>query len=61
MSAAWTTGATDRGVMPRQADISLPGVAKVIELLGVTGALTAPLPPATRFVDLQYLQAAGLQ
>ena len=51
----------DRGVMPRQAEISLPGMAKVIELLGHTGALKAPLPAAERFVDLQYLQAAGLQ
>jgi len=50
-----------RGVMPRQAEISMPGVAKVIELLGVTGALKAPLPAAERFVDLQYLKAAGLQ
>lgn len=51
----------DRGVMPRQAEISLPGIAKVIELLGMTGALKTPLPAAERFVDLQYLQAAGLQ
>jgi ABC-type nitrate/sulfonate/bicarbonate transport system substrate-binding protein len=51
----------DRGVMPRQAEISLPGVAKVIELLGMSGALKAPLPAAERFVDLQYLKAAGLQ
>jgi ABC-type nitrate/sulfonate/bicarbonate transport system substrate-binding protein len=51
----------DRGVMPRQAEISLPGVAKVIELLSESGALKAPLPDAARFVDLQYLQAAGLQ
>jgi ABC-type nitrate/sulfonate/bicarbonate transport system substrate-binding protein len=51
----------DRGVMPRQAEISLPGVAKVIELLGNSGALKPPLPAAERFVDLQYLQAAGLQ
>jgi len=51
----------DRGVMPRQAEISIPGVAKVIELLGITGALKPPLPAAERFLDLQYLQAAGLQ
>ncbi len=51
----------DRGVMPRQAEISLPGVAKVIELLGITGALKPPLPAAERFIDLQYLKAAGLQ
>ena len=51
----------DRGVMPKQAEISLSGMAKVIELLGSTGALKAPLPDAARFVDLQYLKAAGLQ
>jgi ABC-type nitrate/sulfonate/bicarbonate transport system substrate-binding protein len=51
----------DRGVIPRQAEISVPGVAKVIELLGATGALKAPLPTADRFIDLQYLNAAGLQ
>ena len=30
-------------------------------LLGETGDLKAPLPPAERFVDLRYLAAAGLQ
>jgi ABC-type nitrate/sulfonate/bicarbonate transport system substrate-binding protein len=51
----------DRGVMPKQAEISTPGVSKVIELLGQSGKLKAPLPPAEKFVDLQYLKAAGLQ
>jgi ABC-type nitrate/sulfonate/bicarbonate transport system substrate-binding protein len=51
----------DRGVMPKQAEISMAGMAKVIELLGETGDLQAPLPAADRFVDLQYLKAAGLQ
>jgi ABC-type nitrate/sulfonate/bicarbonate transport system substrate-binding protein len=51
----------DRGVMPKQAEISMPGMAKVIELLGQSGALKAPLPAAARFVDLRYLKAAGLQ
>ena len=51
----------DRGIMPKQAEISMPGMAKVIELLGASGALPAPLPAAERFVDLQYLRAAGLQ
>ena len=51
----------DRGVMPKQAEISMPGMAKVIELLGQTGDLKQALPPAERFVDLQYLKAAGLQ
>jgi ABC-type nitrate/sulfonate/bicarbonate transport system substrate-binding protein len=51
----------DRGMMPRQGEIDIAGVAKVIELLGRTGELKAPLPAAERFVDLQYLKAAGLQ
>ena len=34
---------------------------QVIALMAEAGALKAPLPPAERFVDLQYLRAAGLQ
>ena len=51
----------DRGVMPKQAEINMAGMTKVIAILGETGQIGAPLPPAERFVDLQYLQAAGLQ
>jgi ABC-type nitrate/sulfonate/bicarbonate transport system substrate-binding protein len=51
----------DRGVMPKQGEIDMAGMAKVIELLGETGELKAPLPAAERFVDLQYLKAVGLQ
>jgi hypothetical protein len=39
----------------------MSGFAKVIELLGDAGAIPRPLPPAERFVDLQFLRAAGLQ
>jgi ABC-type nitrate/sulfonate/bicarbonate transport system substrate-binding protein len=51
----------DRGVMPRQGEIDMAGVGAVIALLGRTGELKPPLPAADRFVDLQYLKAAGLQ
>ena len=51
----------DRGVMPKQGEIDMAGVAKVIELLGRSGELKEPLPNAERFVDLQYLKAAGLE
>ena len=37
----------------------MAGVAKVIELLGLSGELKAPLLAADRFVDLQCLNAAG--
>ena len=51
----------DRGVMPRQAEIDLKGLAQVIAFMGEAGELSAPLPPVERFVDLQFLKAAGLQ
>jgi ABC-type nitrate/sulfonate/bicarbonate transport system substrate-binding protein len=51
----------DRGIMPRQAEISMPGIAEVIELLVASGQISGPAPGADRFVDLQYLHAAGLQ
>jgi hypothetical protein len=34
---------------------------QAIALMGEGGILKAPLPRAERFVDLQYLQAAGVQ
>lgn len=51
----------DRGVMPKQGEINMAGVTNVIALLGAAGQIGKPLPAAERFVDLQYLQAAGLQ
>jgi NitT/TauT family transport system substrate-binding protein len=50
-----------RGVMPKAAEISMAGMTKVIELLGESGELAKPLPPASRFVDLTYLKAAGVE
>jgi ABC-type nitrate/sulfonate/bicarbonate transport system substrate-binding protein len=51
----------DRGVMPKAGEISMPGMAKVIELLGESGEIAKPLPAPDRFVDLTYLKAAGVQ
>jgi ABC-type nitrate/sulfonate/bicarbonate transport system substrate-binding protein len=51
----------ERGVLPRQGEVDLKGLAQVIALLGEAGALKSPLPPPEQFVDLQYLRAAGLQ
>ncbi len=50
----------DRGVLPKEAEISSAGVAKVIELIGGVGELKPPLPEAERFIDRQYLRAAGV-
>jgi ABC-type nitrate/sulfonate/bicarbonate transport system substrate-binding protein len=50
----------DRGVMPKQAEIDLKGLAQVIAFMGEGGVIKPPLPSPERFVDLQYLRAAGL-
>jgi hypothetical protein len=47
--------------MPKQGEIDLKGLAQVISFLGEGGAIGPPLPDPARFVDLQYLRAAGLQ
>lgn len=51
----------DRGVVPKQGEIDVQGFAQVIQVMAEAGELAAPLPPAERFIDLQYLKAAGLQ
>jgi NitT/TauT family transport system substrate-binding protein len=50
----------DRGVFPAQAEINLKGLATVIAFMGEVGQIKGPLPPPDRFVDLQYLAAAGI-
>ena len=49
----------DRGVMPKQAEYSIAGLAQVIAFMGDGGMLAQPLPRPERFVDPQYLKAAG--
>jgi NitT/TauT family transport system substrate-binding protein len=51
----------ERGVLPRQAEIELKGMQEVIAMMAEAGALKAPLPPPQRFVDLQFLRAAGVE
>jgi ABC-type nitrate/sulfonate/bicarbonate transport system substrate-binding protein len=51
----------ERNVLPRQGEIDLKGFNTAIEFMGEAGVLKSPLPPPERFVDLQYLRAAGLQ
>jgi ABC-type nitrate/sulfonate/bicarbonate transport system substrate-binding protein len=51
----------ERGVLPKRGEIDLKGLAQVIAMLGEAGAIKPPLPPPERFVDLQYLRAAGVQ
>jgi ABC-type nitrate/sulfonate/bicarbonate transport system substrate-binding protein len=48
----------DRGVVPKEAEISLPGFRQVIAFMLETHAIPPPPPDPQRFVDLQYLEAA---
>jgi NitT/TauT family transport system substrate-binding protein len=51
----------DRGVLPREAEIDLGGLAQVIAFMAEGGTITPPLPAPEQFVDLQYLRAAGIK
>jgi len=51
----------ERGVFPKQGELDLKGLGQVIQFMGETGDIKPPRPSAERFVDLQYLRAAGLQ
>ena len=51
----------DRGVVPKQGEIDVKGFAEVIRVMGEVGELKPPLPQVERFIDLQYLKAAGIQ
>lgn len=50
----------ERGVVPKQAEIDMKGFSQVLQVMADAGELHPPLPAAERFVDLQYLRAAGL-
>jgi ABC-type nitrate/sulfonate/bicarbonate transport system substrate-binding protein len=51
----------EQGVLPKQGEIDLKGLAQVIAFMGEGGVIKPPLPSPERFVDLQYLRAAGLE
>lgn len=51
----------ERGVLPKKAEINLKGLEQVIAFMGEAGNLKPPLPAAERFVDFQYLHAAGVK
>jgi hypothetical protein len=48
-------------VLPMRGEIDISALARVIAMMAEAGLLKPPLPSAQRFVDLQYLRAAGLQ
>jgi len=48
-------------VLPKRAEIDSAALQQVIAMMAGAGLLKPPLPPVERFVDLQYLHAAGIQ
>jgi ABC-type nitrate/sulfonate/bicarbonate transport system substrate-binding protein len=48
-------------VLPQRGEIDLKGLQQVIAMMAQARLLKPPLPQAERFVDLQYLHAAGVQ
>jgi ABC-type nitrate/sulfonate/bicarbonate transport system substrate-binding protein len=50
-----------KNVLPSRGEIELAGLERVIAFMGESGQLKAPLPGAERFVELRYLQLAGIQ
>ena len=51
----------ERKVLPRRGEIDPRGFARVIEFMAESGQIKAPLPAPERFVDTQYLHAAGIR
>jgi ABC-type nitrate/sulfonate/bicarbonate transport system substrate-binding protein len=51
----------ERGVLPREGEIDMAGLANVIAIMAERGEISAPLPAPEKFVDRQYLQAAGVK
>ena len=51
----------EHNALPERAEINLTGLQQVIAMMGEAGLLKTPLPRAERFVDLQYLHAAGVE
>ncbi len=51
----------DKNVLPRQGELDLAAFDRVLTLMAEAGVIPTPVAPAGRFVDLQFLRAAGLQ
>jgi len=50
-----------KNVLPKRGELGLAAFNRVLALMSEVGAIPATHPPAEKFVDLQYLKAAGIQ
>lgn len=51
----------DKNVLPRRGELSVKAFNQVLALMAEAGVIPTPPAPAERFIDLRYLQAAGIQ
>ena len=51
----------ERNVMPMRGEINIKGMTQVIAFMAESGLLKEPLPATERFVELKYLQLAGVK
>ena len=50
-----------KNVLPKRGELSFASFNRVLALMSEVGAIPSPPPPAEKFVDLQFLRAAGIQ
>jgi ABC-type nitrate/sulfonate/bicarbonate transport system substrate-binding protein len=51
----------NKNVLPRRGELDLRAFDRVLSLMGEAGVIPTPVAPASRFIDLQFLRAAGIQ
>jgi hypothetical protein len=51
----------EQHVLPMRGEINMKGMATAISFLGEAGIIKGAMPAPERFVDLQYLEAAGIK
>jgi ABC-type nitrate/sulfonate/bicarbonate transport system substrate-binding protein len=52
---------SDKNVLPRRGELDLKAFDRVLALMGEAGVIPTPVAPTSHFIDLRYLQAAGIQ
>src|SRR5437867_2122700 len=51
----------EKNVLPKRGELSVQAINQVLVLMAEAGVVPTLVPPAERFVDLQYLRAAGIR
>jgi len=51
----------EKNVLPSRGELSVQAINQVLVLMAEAGVVPTPVPLAERFVDLQYLRAAGIR